>query len=70
MRHKLALQRLVYYDMREQFDLSWQMTIRAISKVSEAYKRDKRCSRRFARMARWSMTSAFFRFRALIAHPS
>ena len=39
---RLALQRLVYYDMREQFGLSSQMTIRAISKVSEAYKRDKK----------------------------
>ncbi|HEY7339460.1 MAG TPA: RNA-guided endonuclease TnpB family protein [Ktedonobacterales bacterium] len=40
--NKLALQRLVYYDIREQFGLSSQMTIRAISKVSEAYKRDKK----------------------------
>ncbi len=39
--NKIALQRLVYYDIREQFGLSSQMTIRAISKVSEAYKRDK-----------------------------
>ena len=40
--NKLALQQLVYYDIREQFGLSSQMTIRAISKVSEAYKRDKK----------------------------
>jgi len=38
---KLDLQKLVYYDTRAQFGLSAQMTIRAISKVSEAYKRDK-----------------------------
>jgi putative transposase len=38
---KLDLQKLVYYDVRRDFDLSSQMTIRAISKVSEAYKRDK-----------------------------
>src|SRR6185312_10414459 len=40
--NKIELQKLVYYDIREQFDLSSQMTIRAISKVSEAYKRDKK----------------------------
>ncbi len=39
--NKIELQRLVYYDIRERFGLSSQMTIRAISKVSEAYKRDK-----------------------------
>jgi IS605 OrfB family transposase len=40
--NKLALQPLVYYDIRERFGLSSQMAIRAIAKVSEAYKRDKR----------------------------
>jgi putative transposase len=40
--NKIELQKLVYYDIREQFGLSSQMTIRAISKVSEAYKRDKK----------------------------
>jgi putative transposase len=40
--NKLALQPLVYYDVRERFGLSSQMAIRAIAKVSEAYKRDKR----------------------------
>ncbi|HEY1391043.1 MAG TPA: hypothetical protein VGF38_21080 [Ktedonobacterales bacterium] len=39
--NKIALQQLVYYDIRKQFGLSSQMVIRAISKVSEAYKRDK-----------------------------
>ena len=39
--NKIDLQKLVYYDIRERFGLSSQMTIRAISKVSEAYKRDK-----------------------------
>ncbi len=45
--NKIALQRLVYYDIREQFGLSSQMTIRAISKVSEAYKRDKKVQPQF-----------------------
>jgi putative transposase len=38
---KFDLQKLVYYAIRAQFGLSAQMAIRAISKVSEAYKRDK-----------------------------
>jgi IS605 OrfB family transposase len=39
---KIDLQKLVYYDIRQRFGLSAQMTIRAIAKVAEAYKRDKR----------------------------
>jgi putative transposase len=42
MANKIELQKLVYYDIRQQFGLSAQMVIRAISKVAEAYKRDKR----------------------------
>jgi putative transposase len=39
--NKIELQKLVYYDVRQQFGLSAQMAIRAIAKVAEAYKRDK-----------------------------
>jgi len=39
--NKVVLQRVVYYDIRQRFGLSAQMTVRAISKVVEAYKRDK-----------------------------
>ena len=39
--NKIKLQKLVYYDVREKFKLSAQLTIRAISKVVEAYKRNK-----------------------------
>lgn len=38
---KRRLQKVVYYDIRREFALSAQMTIRAIAKVCEAYKRDK-----------------------------
>ncbi len=40
--NKVELQKLVYYDTRQQFGLSSQMAIRAIAKVSEAYTRDKK----------------------------
>lgn len=39
--NKIRLQRVVYRDIRERFGLSSQMTVRAISKTCEAYKRDK-----------------------------
>lgn len=39
--NKIALQKLVYTDLREQYGLSSQMSIRAIAKACEAYKRDK-----------------------------
>jgi putative transposase len=39
--NKIELQKLVYYDIRQRFGLSAQMCIRAISKVVEAYKRDR-----------------------------
>lgn len=39
---KIRLQQLAYQDIRHEFGLSAQLTVRAISKVAEAYKRDKR----------------------------
>ena len=38
---KVALQRTLYRQVREQFGLSAQMAVRAIAKVVEAYKRDR-----------------------------
>src|SRR5262249_55573697 len=45
--NKVQLQKLVYFQTRADFGLSAQLTIRAISKVVEAYKRDKRVQPRF-----------------------
>src|SRR5215210_5274965 len=45
--NKVELQKHVYHDIRARFDLSAQMTIRAISKVVEAYKRDRRLLPKF-----------------------
>ncbi len=39
---KIDLQKLVYYAIRQRFGLSAQMCIRAIAKVAEAYKRDRK----------------------------
>jgi len=40
--NKIRLQQCVYRDIRKEFGLSAQLTIRAISKTCEAYKRDKK----------------------------
>jgi putative transposase len=40
--NKIALQKVVYADLRAEFGLSAQMTIRSIAKACEAYKRDKK----------------------------
>ena len=39
--NKIALQKIVYYDVRERFQLSAQLTIRAIAKVVEANSKEK-----------------------------
>lgn len=44
---QVKLHHLVYYDIRQQFGLSAQMAVRAIGKVAEAYKRDKRIQPQF-----------------------
>jgi putative transposase len=40
--NKLKIHKLVYYDVRERFELSSQMVVRAIGKVAESYKVDKK----------------------------
>ena len=39
---KIGIQKLCYYDVRIKFELSSQMVVRAIGKVSESYKTDKK----------------------------
>jgi IS605 OrfB family transposase len=39
--NKVEIHKMVYYPVREHFGLSSQLTVRAISKVCEAYKRDR-----------------------------
>ena len=45
--NKVELQKMAYADIRRDFGLSAQMTIRAIAKVCEVYKRDKDVQPRF-----------------------
>ncbi|MCK9442602.1 MAG: transposase [Methanothrix sp.] len=45
--NKVEIHKTVYYPVREHFGLSAQLTVRAISKVCEAYKRDKSIKPKF-----------------------
>jgi IS605 OrfB family transposase len=45
--NKMRLQKLVYHEARDRFQLSAQMAIRAIAKVCESYKRDRNRRPRF-----------------------
>jgi putative transposase len=48
---KFALQKLCYEQVREQFGLSAHMMIRALAKVGDAYKLDKKAKRTFRLLA-------------------
>jgi len=48
---KFALQKACYEQIRERFGLSAQMTIRALAKVGDAYKLDKKAKRTFRLVA-------------------
>ncbi len=45
--NKVSIQKLCYYEVREKHSLSSQMVIRAISKVAESYKVDKKSAHTF-----------------------
>lgn len=47
MFNQFPLQKIVYYDTRSKFDLVSQLVIRAISKVADAYKIDRKSKRVF-----------------------
>lgn len=44
---QFSLHKLAYHDIRERYPLSAQMVVRAVAKVSDAYKLDKRTQRTF-----------------------
>lgn len=44
---KVGIQKELYYEIREKFGLSAQMTVRAVGKIAESYKVDKSCIHEF-----------------------
>ena len=49
---KVKLQQAIYYELREKFNLPAQFAIRAISRVSESYKVDKKVQHLSKRLLR------------------
>lgn len=49
--NKVQLQQLFYYELKEKFNLSAQMTVRVIAQTVEAYKRDKTICPKFREYA-------------------
>jgi predicted transposase len=46
---KTGIQKLTYYDIRQKFGLSAQLTVRAIGKVAESYSNDRKTMHKFDR---------------------
>jgi putative transposase len=44
---KISLQKHIYYEVRERFELSSQMVVRALGKVAESYKVDRKACHEF-----------------------
>src|SRR5215471_8347391 len=63
--NKIELQKLVYYEARDRFGLASQMAIRAISKVVEAYKRDKSVRPSFRRHGAMTYDQRVLAFKGL-----
>ena len=63
--NKIELQKLFYYELKEQFDLSAQMTVRAIAQTVEAYKRDKNICPQFRTYAAMPFDQRMMSFKGL-----
>ena len=59
---KYKLQEAVYHDVREQFDLAAQMTIRALGKVADAYKTNPKAHNQFDIRGGFPYDSRILRF--------
>jgi len=60
---QFSLHKLVYYDVREHFGLSAQMTVRCIAKVADAYKLDHRTKRSFRKRGAIAYDSRILRWK-------
>ncbi|MGI9105018.1 MAG: RNA-guided endonuclease InsQ/TnpB family protein [Pyrinomonadaceae bacterium] len=63
--NKIELQQLFYADIRKQFNLSAQMTVRCIAQVCEAYKRDKKKLPKFRRTASMPFDQRMMSFKGI-----
>jgi putative transposase len=61
--NKLSLQKMCYYDVRDKFELSAQMVVRALGKVADGYKRDKKIKRSFQKHGAFPYDSRILKYR-------
>jgi IS605 OrfB family transposase len=61
--NKLSLQKMCYYDVRDKFELTAQMAIRALGKVADSYKLDKKTKRNFQQHAAFPYDSRILSYR-------
>ena len=61
--NKLSLQKLCYYDVREKFELSAQIVVRALGKVADSYKLDKKTRREFKKLGPFPYDSRILKYR-------
>ena len=62
---QVGLHKLVYYEVRERFKLSAQMTVRAIGKVSESYRAEKKTLHTFKKYSALVYDQRILSFRGL-----
>lgn len=61
--NKLSLQKMCYYDVRDRFELSAQMVVRALGKVADSYKLDKQTKRDFHKHGAFPYDSRILKYR-------
>jgi IS605 OrfB family transposase len=61
--NKLSLQKIGYYAVRDQFELSAQMVVRALGKVADSYKLDKKTQRHFHKHGAFPYDSRILSYR-------
>lgn len=61
--NKLSLHKMCYYDVREKFNLSAQIVIRALGKVADGYKLDKKTKRNFRKHGAFPYDSRILKYR-------
>ena len=63
--NKIAIHKIAYYDIRKQFNLSAQMAVRAIGKVVESYKIEKRKLHKFKKYSAMVLDDRILTFKSL-----
>ncbi len=61
--NKFSLQKLCYYDVRERFELSAQVVVRALGKVADSYQKDRKTKRLFQKHGAFPYDNRILKYR-------